>query len=107
MLFPFSTPNLVTVFISWMNMEVGFDTCFFERMDTYWKTWLQLAFPILCVILLVIIVITISEHSTRLSWIILVKKKSSSNSRYAHPALICKTPSHNHYNTFIYYTTLS
>ena len=33
-----------SILISWLNLEVGFDICFFEGMDTYWKTWLQLAF---------------------------------------------------------------
>ena len=63
-LFHFTTPNLVTVFLSWLNLELGFDTCFFEGMDTYWKTWLQLLFSTY-VILLVTVVIIVSEHSTR------------------------------------------
>ena len=25
---PFSTPVLVTVFISWLNLDIGFDVCF-------------------------------------------------------------------------------
>ena len=37
-LFPFSKPNLVTVFVAWLNLEIGFDTCFIDGMDTYWKT---------------------------------------------------------------------
>ena len=52
--------------VSWLNLEVGFDVCFFEGMDTYWKTWLQLAFPAY-VIFLVAIVIIASEYSGRFS----------------------------------------
>ena len=52
--------------VSWLNLEVGFDVCFFEEMDTYWKTWLQLAFPAY-VIFLVAIVIIASECSGRFS----------------------------------------
>ena len=63
-LLPFQGTNFITVFISWLNLELGFDTCFFPGMDTYTKTWLQLAFPIY-VILLVIIVIVISSYSTK------------------------------------------
>ena len=68
---PFTMPNanFLTIFISWLNMEIGFDTCFFERMDTYWKMWLQLAFPTY-VILLVVAVIIISHRSVRFSQII-------------------------------------
>ena len=34
-----------SIFISWLNLEVELDVCFFKGMDTYWKTWLELAFP--------------------------------------------------------------
>ena len=61
---PFSAPNFITVFISWLNLELGFDTCFVPGMDAYWRTLLQVAFPTY-VIFLVIMVIVISERSTR------------------------------------------
>ena len=63
-LLPFSTPNFATVFISWLNLEIGFDTCLFDGMDAFWKTLLQLAFPVY-VIFLVIMVIIISECWTK------------------------------------------
>ena len=72
----FTGPSSLTmffyIFISWINLEVGFDTCFFEGMDTYWKTWLQLAFPSY-VIFLVVMVIIVSEHSIRFSHLIAKK----------------------------------
>ena len=61
---PFSKPNFATVFISWLNLEIGFDVCFFDRIDAYWKTLLQLAFPIY-IIFLVVMVIFISERWTK------------------------------------------
>lgn len=61
---PFSAPNVITVFISLLNLEIGFDICFSPGMDAYWKTLLQLAFPTY-VIFLVITVIIVSEHSTK------------------------------------------
>ena len=67
--FPFSTPNLATVFISWLNLDIGFDICFFEGMDVYHKASIQLAFPIY-IIFLVIIVIIISEYSTKFAKLI-------------------------------------
>ena len=51
-------------FIAWLNLELGFDYCFYNGLDTYWKTWLQLAFPAY-VIFLIIMVILISRWSTR------------------------------------------
>ena len=65
-LLPFQTRNFITVFISWLNLELGIDTCYFPEMDTYIKTWLQLAFPAY-VILLVVLVIIISSYCTKFS----------------------------------------
>ena len=61
---PLSTPNFITVIISWMNLEMGFDVCFFEGMDMFWKTLIQLAFPVYLIVL-VALVIFISERSRR------------------------------------------
>ena len=65
-LLPFQEINFMTVFISWLNLELGIDTCYFPGMDTYTKTWLQLAFPAY-VILLVVLVIIISSYSSKIS----------------------------------------
>ena len=65
----FSRPNFVTVIIAWMNLELGFDLCFFKGLDSYWKTWLQLGFPVY-VILLVMSIIFISERSLKFSHLI-------------------------------------
>ena len=67
----FRQPNLafVPVFISWLNLDIGFDTCFIDGMDTYMKTWLQLAFP-LYIIMLVFLIIWISSCSIRFSKLI-------------------------------------
>ena len=72
--FPSSSTNINApfVFISWLNLELGFDVCFFEGMDTYWKTWLQLAFPTY-VITLVTLIMIMSEHSLCLSKILAKK----------------------------------
>ena len=60
----FSEPNFLTVFISWLNLELGIDTCYFQGMNAYSKTWLQLAFPIY-VIVIVVMVIIISHYSSK------------------------------------------
>ena len=66
---PFTEPNFITVFIAWLNLGLGIDTCLFKGMDTYWKMTLQLVFPAY-VILLVVMVICISERSTRFAQLI-------------------------------------
>ena len=68
-LLPFSPPNFITIFISWLNLEIGFDTCFYDGLDTYWKTLLQLAFPAY-VIFLVILVIVVSEYNNKFAQLI-------------------------------------
>ena len=42
---PPSTSNFLTVFISWLNLDLGTETCFYVGMDSYGKFLLQLAFP--------------------------------------------------------------
>ena len=42
---PPSTSNFLAVFISWLNLDLGIETCFYDRMDSYGKFLLQLAFP--------------------------------------------------------------
>ena len=61
--------NFITAFISWLNLEIGVDTCFFVGMDAYSKTLLQLAFPSY-VFFLVFMVIIVSKHSMRFSQLI-------------------------------------
>jgi hypothetical protein len=65
-LLPFQKTNFITVFISWLNLDLGIDTCYYPGMDTYIKTWLQLTFPTYF-IFLVILVIIISSYSTKFS----------------------------------------
>ena len=42
---PPSTSNFLTVFISWLNLDLGIEACFYDGMDSYGKFLLQLAFP--------------------------------------------------------------
>ena len=37
-----SKVRFASIFISWLNFDIGFDTCFFDGMDMYMKTWFQL-----------------------------------------------------------------
>ena len=58
--------TFIPVFISWLNLDIGFDTCFIEGMDIYYKTWLRLAFPAY-IIFIVIAIIWISSCSSKFS----------------------------------------
>ena len=39
------TNSFLQVFIAWLNLDFGIETCFFVGLDAYWKTWLQFLFP--------------------------------------------------------------
>ena len=67
--FPFTSPNFVTIFISWLNLDIGLDICFFEGMDAYWKLWIDILFPAYFIIL-VVMIIFVSERSTRFARLI-------------------------------------
>ena len=60
------TTNILTVFIAWLNLDLGIETCFYDGMDTYAKAWLQFVFPLYLWVLLIAIII-ISHYSIRIS----------------------------------------
>ena len=61
--------NILTTFIAWMNLDLGFKTCFYHGMDAYAQTWLQFAFPIF-VWSLICLIILLSRYSIMLSKLI-------------------------------------
>ena len=66
--FPASDTNILTVFIAWLNLDLGIETCFFHGLDGYWKTWLQFVFPfyIWAIILLIIYLSRCSQTVARI-----------------------------------------
>ena len=67
--FPMGNTNILTVFIAWLNLDFGLETCFYDGMDTYTRTWLQFAFPLYVWVLCGCIVL-ISSKSYRMSRIL-------------------------------------
>ena len=59
----FPSSSFLSWFIAWMNLDLGIETCFYDGMDAYAKTWFQFLFPIY-IWLIVIIVIISSHYST-------------------------------------------
>ena len=53
------------VFISFVNLDLGIETCFYNGMDSYAKMWLQLFFPSYLIIIAVSIIIA-SRYSLRI-----------------------------------------
>ena len=44
--FPPDAHILATIFIAWLNLDLGIETCFYNGMDAYSKSWLQIVFPL-------------------------------------------------------------
>ena len=65
-LFPSGETNILTVFIAWVNLDLGIETCFIDGMDAYSKAWLQYAFPVY-VWALVGAIILACRRSTRIA----------------------------------------
>ena len=61
---PVESTDALSVFIAWINLDFGIETCFYDRMDAYSKTWLQFVFPVY-LWMLVGFVILVSHYSKR------------------------------------------
>ena len=64
--FPNGTIPVISHFISWLNLDLGFEVCFFNGLDGYWKTWLQFMFPFYVWLLALEITVS-SKHSLKIS----------------------------------------
>ena len=60
---PNTTNSFLSWFIAWINLDLGIETCFYNGLDAYVKTWLQFVFP-LYIWFLVIAIIAVSHYST-------------------------------------------
>ena len=63
--FPGQSGNtFLSWFIAWLNLDLGIETCFYDGLTAYAKTWLQLLFP-LYVWLMMAAIIMSSHYSSR------------------------------------------
>ena len=63
---PWRSTHPLTVFIAWLNLDFGVETCFFNGLDAYSKTWLQFVFP-LYVWSIAGLIIILAKYSKRLA----------------------------------------
>ena len=62
--FPNGRIPFLSHFISWLNLDLGIETCFYNGMSSCYKTWLQFIFPGY-VWFLVILIIILSKYSSK------------------------------------------
>ena len=58
--------HILSVFIAWLNLDLGIETCLAEGLNTYHRTWLQFVFPVY-IWSLVGVIIMVSRYSIRVS----------------------------------------
>lgn len=46
-----ATNTFLSWFITWLNLDLGIETCFYNGLDAYVKTWLQFIFPFVHLVL--------------------------------------------------------
>ena len=61
---PVESTNAFSIFITWLNLDFGIETCFYDGLDTYSKTWLQFVFPVY-IWVLVGLMVQVSRFSQR------------------------------------------
>lgn len=57
--------NPLTIFIAWINLDFGIQTCFYDGLDHYSYAWLQFAFPLYLWALIGIIILS-NKLSTKI-----------------------------------------
>ena len=64
--FPHTINDLASIFIAWLNLDLGIQTCFYSGLDAYTKTWLEFVFPVY-IWVIVGLLVYISHHSVTLT----------------------------------------
>ena len=64
--FPNGSIPVLSQFIAWLNLDLGFETCFYPGMTAYAKMWLQFVFP-LYIWFIIATIIVLCPYSTWLS----------------------------------------
>ena len=57
--------QILTIFISWPNLDLGIKTCFYSGMDAYAKAWLEVVYPVYLCILAGLLVLICKHVPTR------------------------------------------
>lgn len=61
-----SLPLILSVFIAWLNLDLGLTTCFYNGMNEYAKNWLQFLFPAYIWFVLIVFIV-LSNRYTRVA----------------------------------------
>ena len=56
--------SFFSIFIAWLNLDLGIETCFYDGLDVYAKTWLQFVFPLYIWFMVITIIVASHYFST-------------------------------------------
>ena len=59
----FPSTTFLSVFVAWLNLDIGLESCFYDGLDFYSLTWLQFVFPVYIWLLVGVMILT-SHYST-------------------------------------------
>ena len=65
-LIPEGYNNPLSFIVSWTNLDFGIETCFFDGLTVYWKTWLEFPFPLYLWTISGVIIL-LARHSKRIA----------------------------------------
>ena len=86
--FPIATIKFFTRFISWLNLDLGIESCFYDGMDIYAYSWFQFLFPFYlwflvgCIILVCRYSQSVAKRLDRIQWQSLQPFYSCPTARY-------------------------
>ena len=63
-----SAPSQLYIFIAWLNLDLGINTCFYNGMDAYVETWLQFAFPLYLWLIIVTTIVLCDKFPKLIVW---------------------------------------
>ena len=64
--FPSGETNILTIFVAWLNLDLGIEVCLYDGMTTYVYAWLQFLFPFYVWFLIGLIILA-SHYSNKIA----------------------------------------
>lgn len=85
------TKNFLITSVSWFRLDLGIETCFYDGMDIYAKTWLQFVFPIYIFGLISILIIFYKYYPSIPQKLYRIITEDNSDDYNKHPKAVLAT----------------
>ena len=81
---PVESTDAFSVFIAWLSLDFSIETCFYDGMDAYSKTWLQFVFPVYIWLLVGLMILVSNTNPDLQSCLVTTQFLSWQNSSSSH-----------------------